>query len=241
MKKKSIKSIVLSLILILLLSYDVFATISTAHYFNGGEHTYSNFYVTSTNANISYPSTPTVGTGSATSAWTMCYNSSLRTYAQVGWARDNGYNSNLPDNSTRYFFECYDGSTDYLIVNGTGPAVGSNHACKVTRDSTWTYSGTVDGAFIGSYANQVSFASDSVKYSEELGAIGDPPMPTNAQYIGTTTSHARFSNISVIYNGTTYYSPSLAFVQEYTVAGQSTTNYISGNSSSYFDVWDTRY
>ncbi|WP_152559273.1 hypothetical protein [Tumebacillus flagellatus] len=198
--------------------------------------------VTSIFANIKTPSTyPVVGSNSGSSAWVMITgNDSHTIYAQVGWEKSYGISSkqNNAGDGVHYFYEInYGGSADndIKVFNPVGPDQGVTHAYRLYNDGKGNFVGTEDGAQIGSYS---AFKGTGVTFAEELNGTNQ----WAAAYPGSASSPAVFDSLRYFFNGTTYYSPGLFWVNN-AYGGSDRTNYKYGvdGSSSYIKFWDTRY
>lgn len=207
--------------------------------------------VTSVYADIYTPNTyPVVKSPSDSAAWPMAYNSATGAYAQVGWISEQGMSDlqgNARPNGVHYFYEIYYGgpnNTDFQVYNTYGPAPGSTHGYRIALENGY-WNGYEDNALISSYPTSFYTLNQSyyllyanvAEYYEELA--GNPA--TNAAYAGTSSNHAKFSNMRAFFNGTTYYSPHISWSNSDYSAKSDYSKYTEGVSTSTIDFWDSRY
>lgn len=218
-----------------ILSVGISSSAFASSYFDGGGAAYrpssTDPGVTSIYTDIYTPSYPAVYSNSGSSAWPMITDSSSTYYVQVGWWN---MSSTYKGSGVHYFFEFNDG-TDYQVWNTYGPTENTTHGYRVSlSNGVWT--GTEDGVTIGSHT--ATFKGGGVQFYEEISGS----IPYNAAFAGTSTNHARFSNMRMFYNNTTYYSPLQKSDFYADTDGQfDLSNYTQGSSTSTVDFWDARY
>lgn len=210
-----------TLMLSLVLMTTIFVNSVYANSFVGGYNSYVVNSDTQAFATIKTPSYPDVYNGSFSNAWTMLTGSN--SWAQTGWIK-------FSDGTIRYFFQYdKDYGTPYTIYGTYGPASNSSHNYNTYRSGS-NYIGVVDSSQIASYP--AGFDSYGYEFAEEIKNF-------DAAFIGTSSNHAIFSNIRIVENGNTVYSPLLNWRADYD-GGLYTSNYYVYYINSSFECWDLR-
>ncbi|MFC4767076.1 hypothetical protein [Effusibacillus consociatus] len=246
MKDPKLSTAFLAGLLSILLGTSAIAATGPTNVYTGGYAQYpdsSSGQMTSVYCDIKTPSYPDTFYPSASNGWPMIVGTYSNgadkvPYVQVGWVKANGvFSGETNGEGVRYFWEHNDRKGHfYRVFSAVGPAENTTHGYRVYYEAG-DWKGTVDGGKIGSYPK--IFTSLGAQYYEELVSQEDV---YRAAYAGTSTNHARFSNIRYFFNNTTYYSPTLNMssdgVGKYDQSNYSSTK--TDQSQSYIEFWDSR-
>ncbi|MCD1259311.1 hypothetical protein B5M42_010735 [Paenibacillus athensensis] len=178
------------------------------------------------------PSYPVTYAQSTSLATIMIGGSSKYAYVQDGWRY---YNDTAFSKSGMHYFAeySYSSSSWFEIIGTYGPAANSSHIYKINKDSSGNFVTTIDSTTVGSYSG---FLASGIQVGEEVSSSTGNAF--KAAFGGGASSKASFSQLTVVYNGTTDNHPSLTSVTD-TNTMQDSYYYYTQNGPMY--LWDSRY